>query len=312
MRFLNKQLPPLSTLVAFEAAARHQSFTRAALELNLTQAAISRKIRLLEDDLGNDLFVRANRAVQLTSEGRDLQHTVSFALTHIANGTEQVRATGGRRRLNIATDKSVNSLWLMPRLHEFRQRNPELVIRIVSSDIDSECLVDNIDVAILHGEGQWPGYEARRLLDETVFPVCSPGYLQCFGPLETVRDLPSHSLVALEDDHWGWMSWRVWLTEKGVNQPMDRQDMIMNDYFSVLQAARAGQGIALGWGHLVDGYLDDGSLVCPLGRESVTTDFGYFLLTPTSRPPGDEALQFARWALNIRDRQPASPVLSGT
>ena len=121
MRFLGKRLPPLGTMVAFEAAARHQSFTLAAAELNLTQAAISRQIRLLEEDLGINLFLRANRAVTLTSEGRDLQHTVSFSLMHIANAAEQVRATGGRHRLNIATDKSINALWLMPRLHEFRQ-----------------------------------------------------------------------------------------------------------------------------------------------------------------------------------------------
>ena len=98
MRFLGKRLPPLSTMVAFEAAARHQSFTLAAAELNLTQAAISRQIRLLEEDLGINLFLRANRAVTLTPEGRDLQHTVSFSLMHIANAAEQVRATGGRQR----------------------------------------------------------------------------------------------------------------------------------------------------------------------------------------------------------------------
>lgn len=295
MRFLGKRLPPLTTMVAFEAAARLQSFTLAAAELNLTQAAISRQIRLLEEDLGIKLFVRANRAVTLTPEGRDLQHTVSFSLAHIANAAEQVRATGGRHRLNIATDKSINALWLMPRLHEFRQANPEVIIRIISSDVEADCLVDNIDVAILHGEGQWPGYQAGLLLDETVFPVCSPQYLDCFGPVATPSDLPAQSLVALEDDHWHWMSWRVWLTEKGVDLPMEHQDMIMNDYYSVLQAARAGQGIALGWRHLVDGYLEDGSLLCPLAAESVRTDFGYYLLTPTSRQLSNEARLCVDW-----------------
>ena len=296
MRFLGKRLPPLGTLVAFEAAARHQSFTRAATELNLTQAAISRQIRLLEENLGIALFVRANRAVTLTTEGRDLQHTVSFSLTHIANAAEQVRATGGKRRLNIATDKSVNSLWLMPRLHEFRQANPDVIIRIISSDVDEDCLADNMDAIIIHGEGPWLGDDVIPLLDEVVFPVCSPRYLTCFGPIETVRDLPAHSLIALEDDHWNWMSWRVWLTEKGVNLPMEHQDMIMNDYPSVLEAARSGQGIALGWRHLVDVFLDDGTLVCPLGTENVSTGFGYHLLTPNSRPLGQEARSFVDWA----------------
>ena len=295
MRFLGKRLPPLSTMVAFEAAARHQSFTLAATELHLTQAAISRQIRLLEEDLGINLFLRANRAVTLTSEGRDLQHTVSFSLTHIANAAEQVRATGGRHRLNIATDKSINALWLMPRLHDFRASNPEVIIRIISSDVEADCLVDNIDVAILHGDGQWPGYDARLLLDETVFPVCSPSYLDSSGPIETPSDLPTRSLIALEDDHWHWMSWRVWLTEVGVDLPMEHQNMIMNDYYSVLQAARSGQGIALGWRHLVDGYLADGSLLCPLATEGVRTGYGYYLLTPSNRPLSPESRSFTDW-----------------
>jgi len=295
MRFLGKRLPPLNTMVAFEAAARHQSFTLAASELNLTQAAISRQIRLLEEDLGISLFVRANRAVTLTPEGRDLQHSVSFSLMHIATAAEQVRGTGGRHRLNIATDKSINALWLMPRLQEFRAANPEVIIRIISSDVESDCLVDNIDVAILHGTGEWPGYNSHLLLDETVFPVCSPAYLTCFGPIETAHDLPAQSLIALEDDHWNWMSWRVWLTVKGVDLAMEHQDMIMNDYYSVLQAARAGQGVALGWRHLVEGYLDDGSLLCPLATEGVKSDFGYYLLTPANRPLSAEARLCVDW-----------------
>lgn len=184
----------------------------------------------------------------------------------------------------------------MPRLHELRQATPDLVIRIISSDVEQDCLVDNIDVIILHGEGLWPGYEASVLFNESVFPVCSPAYLTCFGPVETADNIPAHSLIALEDDHWDWMNWRVWLTEKGVDLPIEHQDMIMNDYFSVLQAARAGQGIALGWRHLVDEYLDDGSLVCPLREASVETDFAYYLLTPSNRTPGAEASLFVDWA----------------
>lgn len=295
MRFLGKRLPPLGTLVAFEAAARNLSFTLAATELHLTQAAISRQIRLLEEDLGLRLFVRANRAVTLTPDGRDLQHTVSLALGHIANGAEQIRSTGGERRLTIGADQSIAALWLVPRLDGFRRNNPDILVRMVVSDDDAECLADHVDLSLIHGDGSWPEYDATPLFSENIFPVCSPGYLARNGPIHTPADIARQILLALEDDHWDWMTWRVWLTENRVGLASEHHGMTINHYPLVLQAAAAGHGVALGWRHLVDDYLRDGRLVRPLGDLSVATDAGYHLLSPIARPMGTDAILFRDW-----------------
>ncbi len=297
MRFLGKRLPPLGTLVAFEAAARNLSFTVAATELHLTQAAISRQIRLLEEDLGVRLFVRANRAVTLTTDGRDLQHTVSLALGHIANGAEQVRSTGGERRLSVGTDQSIAALWLMPRLDDFRRNNPDILVRLVASDNDADCLASHIDLSLIHGDGSWPDYDVTPLFGEDVFPVCSPGYLEHNGPIDTPMDIARQVLLALEDDHWDWMTWRVWLTENGVDLATEHHGMTINHYPLVLQAAAAGHGIALGWRYLVDDYLADGRLVRPLGDLSVTTGAGYHLLSPLARPMDADAEVFRDWVI---------------
>ncbi|MBC8239833.1 MAG: LysR family transcriptional regulator [Alphaproteobacteria bacterium] len=297
MHFLGKRLPPLGTLVAFDAAARHSSFTLAAGELHLTQAAISRQIRLLEEDLGVRLFIRANRAVTLTTEGRDLQHTVSLALTHMANAAEQVRSTGGHRRLTIGADQSVATLWLMPRLAGFRRDNPDIAVRLLASDDDADCLADPVDLSLLHGDGNWPGYDAMPLFGEDVFPVCSPAYLDQRGPIDTPVDLTRQTLLELEDDHWDWMTWRIWLTENNVDIPVEHHGMTINNYPLVVQAAADGHGIALGWRHLVDRYLDDGRLVRPLGDLSVSTGSGYFLLSPLARPMGGDAVLFREWVV---------------
>lgn len=295
MRFLGKRLPPLGTLVAFEAAARQLSFTAAAAELHLTQAAVSRQIRLLEDDLAVRLFTRANRAVSLTPEGRDLQHTVALALGHIANAAEQVRSTGGERRLTVATDQSVAALWLMPRLNMFRRDNPDILVRLVASDDDEDCLADHIDLAVVHGDGNWSGYDATMLFQESVFPVCAPEYPEKHGPLDTVEDVTRHTLLELEDDHWDWMTWRVWLTENDVNLPAEHLGMTINNYPLILQAAIDGHGIALGWKHLVDAHVEAGRLIRPLADAAVTTRFGYHLLSPQGRPTGTDAALFRDW-----------------
>jgi len=292
---LRPYLPPLDLLVAFEAAARLLSFTAAAAELHLTQAAVSRQIRMLEDDLGRKLFVRAHRRVQLTTEGREFQHVVTLALRHLARAAADLRQVGTDARLTVATDQSVAALWLVSRLPRFRQAHPDLPVRLIASDVDTDCLADGIDVAILHGDGSWRGYDATLLLDEAVFPVCSPGYLERHGPIDNAADLVRVTLIDLDDEHWNWLNWRIWLTERQAPVGDDIERIRINAYPLVVQAARDGLGVALGWKHLVNPYLDDGSLVRPID-DSVETAFGYHLLVPAvGRSPAARA--FCEWAL---------------
>lgn len=296
-----RRLPPLDSLIAFDAAARHLSFTRAADELSVTQAAISRRIRELEKNLGVRLFTRAHRAVQLTPEGTDYQHTVAMALGHLANASDQLRAAPDGARLTVAADQSVTALWLMPRLPRFRHACPDVRIRLVASDVDADCLADPVDVAIVHGDGAWPGWRGRMLFEDEIFPVCSPDYARRLGNAPTAAALADAMLIDLEDDHWHWLTWRMWFTENGIDLPAGAQGLRINSYPMVVRAARDGQGVALGWRHLVDDALATGDLVRPVAA-SARTAYGYHLMMRADREPGREARAFRDWVLGERDR----------
>lgn len=150
---MNDGLPPMNALIAFEAAGRLQSFTRAGQELNVTQAAVSRQIRLLEQYLGKQLFLRAHRSVELTAEGRNYLHAVVNALSHVSAATREVRAAGPATRLALAVDQSIAHLWLMPRLQDFRSLQIRTAIRLIVDDDEAACLGSDVDVALIHGDG---------------------------------------------------------------------------------------------------------------------------------------------------------------
>lgn len=290
----NRSLPPLSTLLAFEAAGRLQSFTRAAAELHISQAAISKQIRQLEDQVGAPLFVRRHRAVQLTPQGREYLHTVVTALTHLAHATLELRAEDESRRLCLAADQSVAALWLMPRCEALLAALPGTTLHLVVSDAEARCLAPEVDLAILHGEGAWPQHESELLFPEVVFPVCSPAYLERAGPLRRPADLAAAQLVDLEDENWTWINWRIWLTDHGVGLPATHRALTIGSYPLVLEAARRGLGVALAWRSLIEEDLASGALVRPLAEE-VATRFGYYLAWPRSRPPAPQALACRDW-----------------
>ena len=281
MNNLRRSLPPLDALVAFEAAARHESFTRAAEELNLTQAAVSQRIRQLEADLGTPLFLRAHRRVRLTSRGRALQHTVSGALRQMAATAVEMRAAPDRRQVTIAVDRSIAGLWLPERLPQIRAAAPDIVLRIIVSDVESDCLADEVDLAIIHGDGTWPGCASERLFAEEVFPVCAPEYAER-AAIQTPGDLLTADLIELEDERWNWLDWRAWLSESGITAPAPRRVMRISDYPTVIDAARRGLGVALGWAWMVDNDLAQGRLKRPF-PETVKTPFGYYAVRPDGR-----------------------------
>jgi putative choline sulfate-utilization transcription factor len=294
MNELRRHLPPLDTLVAFEAAARLLSFTAAARELSVTQAAISQQIRNLESNLGIRLFARSHRAVQLTQAGRNYQHSVYMALTHLADATKEVRTQPRGARLAVAADQSFASMWLMPRLPRFQQAHPQISVRLVASDDVADCLAGGIQVAIVHGHGEWHGFHLERLFAEEVFPVCSPGFLAENAGIASPADLAETVLLDLEDDHWNWMTWRIWLTENGVSLPAGRRPLQINNYPLVIEAAKNGQGVALGWRYLVDHELSRGQLVRPI-EASLETALGYYLVWPANEMLRPEAEAFCDW-----------------
>jgi len=271
---LRRNLPPLDLLLPFEASARLGSFTRAAEELSVTQSAVSQRVRKLEELLEISLFERRHRAIELTPEGRELLNGVKVALQHLTSATHSLRQREARRFLRLACDTSIGQHWLVPRIETFL--NPDSPVAIDLTVSDSEAEVLGADVAVLHGDGQWPGFVARRLFGDMVFPVCAPGYLERH-PIATPDDLLSAELIDLDYIHWNWMNWSIWLTETGVDPASARILMRTNSYTALLDAAKAGMGVALGWGNLVDGALERGELVRPVA-ETVDTANGYYVL----------------------------------
>ena len=274
MQSLSKRLPPLDTLIAFEAAARLGSFTLAAGELNLTQAAISQRIRNLEEALGARLFDRAHRSVLLNEAGREYQHTVSMALGHLASASNNLGYSLDVERLTIAVDQSVGHLWLSGRLQEFCDDHSDLTVRLIVSDDLEKCLISEVDVAIVFGGDGVSGFQCNRLFPEEVFPVCSPAYLDKLGQVNSLEDLLKADLIELEDERWDWMNWDIWMTRVlGESLPTSRMLQI-GSYPLVVDAACQGCGVALGWSGLVDNLLEEGLLVRLIER-SVATENGY-------------------------------------
>ena len=298
-------LPPLQNLRAFEAAARLASFTAAARELCLTQGAISRQIRTLEERLRVVLFERGDRGVRLTPPGRRYHEVVSESLFSIAAATRELVAGDDDTTVTVGTSSAIASLWLMPRLTGFRRRAPELEIRVLASDRDFERNSDEVDLVIeyarrpLTGEGVWP------LFDEEIFPVCSPDYLDGRAVPERPGELLGETLLVLDDDHPDWMGWTEWLSCAGVEMAGLRHPIRINSYPTLLQAAAAGEGVALGWRHLVDEFLAAGTLV-PLLADAMKAPGAFYLRT--TRPAADDSpvARLRDWFLGTHLVEPAA------
>ncbi len=296
MQNFSKQLPPLDPLVAFEAAARHSSFALAATELNITASAVSQRIRVLEQRLNAQLFTRGHRSVELTEKGRHFQNSVAVALMHLTNAAAEIRTDDNAEHLEIATDTSMGAMWLMPRLAKFEAQFPGVSLRLVATDVQSELLGSRFQIALAHGEGDWRGQVATKLFGEEVFPVCAPSYLQARDGVLIATDLPDCDLLDLEFEQWNWMNWAIWLTEMDLPLPTTARRMSCNNYPLLIDAARRGAGVALGWRSLVDEDLASGALVAPVDA-SVKTRFAYYLLRPFNDALTPVAARFRDWIL---------------
>ncbi len=290
-------LPRLDYLLAFEVAAELESFAAAAKLLNVSETAVSRKIRLLEQHYKCALFVRSHRSVTLTEQGRKLLNGITPALKTLERVSSGMLSERGRSTVRMAATNSVASLWLMPRLRRFRQVNRNLTISLLASDLDAECLSEDVDLTILRGDGDWPGYDAELLFGETVFPVCAPGYLDNHIEIKSVDELTSHALIEVSNNHTEWLNWQTWLGHLGADPDSVRHSTYVNTYPLAIQAVADGLGIALGWGHLVDQHLREGSLVRPLMVEHVRTNSGYYLLQRQDAQPRAESNVVRRWLL---------------
>jgi len=291
-------LPKLDHLLGFMIAAEHQSFAAAAKDMNVSETAISRKIRLLEEHYNTALFVRGHRSVTLTENGRRLLNGIRPAIHQISHVSDDIARIRDKTTVHLAATHSVASLWLMPKLHRFRTTHSGASISLMSSDLDDECLTTDLDLAILRGDGNWPGYEATRLFGETVFPICAPSYLENNPNLGSLSSLLDHALIEVTNNHTEWLNWATWLGQKDLKVGAMQHSTFVNTYPLAVQAAIDGLGVALGWGHLVDQYLEDGRLVCPCADHHIRTYSGYYLLQNQTRTRHPERDKLVKWLIN--------------
>ncbi|MER9587005.1 transcriptional regulator GcvA [Mesorhizobium sp. M0276] len=254
-----RRLPPLTALPAFEAAARHLSFSKAAGELNVTHGAVSRAIRNIEDRLGIQLFDRGTRSVRLTPVGAAYASEVRKALDQIAAAT--IAATPDRTAgiLNVSTSDGFAGRWLVPRLHRFHRANADIDVRLSTSGVLADFVSDGIDIAIRYGKGGYTGVTEEFLADEEVFPVCSPELLQGEHPLCLPADLMHHKLI-----HDAFrIDWAAWLKHAGIEGIDPKRGVRFDSATFAVEAAVQGEGVLLGRSALVSADLAAGRLVRP-------------------------------------------------
>ena len=293
------RLPPLELFHTFEAVARHKSFTSAADELCVTQSAVSRQIKTLEEALGLRLFHRLHRAIEVTADGQSLFESVTLGLEELNTCLEKLGATGKAPQITVSASVAFAWFWLMPRLERFSALQPEIDLRVLATDQPVAPGVGDVDVAILFGSGQWEGLDAQLLFGERVYPVCSPAYQRDHMALQRPEDLLNQTLLHLEygKSSFGGVDWRSWLLRQGVNGQPVRRGLRFNSYPMVLEAAQAGQGVALGWSYITDPLIRTGRLVCPVDRKVETQD-GYYLCASKENGKAPNIVAFLQWISN--------------
>lgn len=268
------RLPPLQTLRAFEATGRRLSMTLAAEELGLTHGAVSRQIKALEEDLGVPLFRRLTRRLELTAAGIAVFGTVTRLLAELARETENVRRRGVTSRVVISCGVSFASKWLTPRLHRLMARDPELDIHLQVTDANVDFADTEVDVALRYGTGHYPVATAERIMNETVSPVCAPGYRDRMGGIPAPRDIARCQLI---HEIGMTTTWERWFAMMGLPYPGGRGPGFSHGSMSI-EAAIRGEGVALGRSVLVADDIAAGRLVLLFPKARLDVEWGYDLV----------------------------------
>ncbi|CAD6530505.1 Glycine cleavage system transcriptional activator [Paraburkholderia hiiakae] len=283
-----RSLPPFPALRAFEAAARHNSFSAAAGELHVTHGAISRQVAALEAWVGVQVFHRHGKRVALTEDGRRYLAAVQSAFDDIARATNQLRDTGVVHVLRVNALPTFAMKWLLPRLSQFQRLAPNVELRLSTSNAPVETL-EGFDVAVRRGPAHWPDCEAGHFLDETELPVCSPALLKR-APIHQANDLARHVLLHSDTRP---DAWRTWLAAAGVKAKC-RKKQSFDHFYLALQAAVDGLGVALGPLPLLDDELASGRLVTPLAGPHLDAR-GYWWVARREVAQAPLVSQFCRW-----------------
>ncbi len=284
---------------AFLAVAEHLNFRAAAESLSLTQSAVSRQIQALEDEIGLPLFLRHTRAVELTGSGAQLLRSCTPAIERIDAAVRLARQSAGRKSVAITTWASFASMWLIPRMEDFQREHPDIDIRIDASDASVDLETSDVDLALRYGR---PGHRmqgGQRLFGEQLAVVASPWLLKASGTPQTTGDLARFTLIEAGDAHRSanldWLSWRRWFDAQGCGQLQPKRWLYFNYAHQIVQAALAGQGLALARMPLIADALASGDLVEVMPGHRLDSPLAYWLLTGPRSSQRPEIQAFCAW-----------------
>jgi LysR family glycine cleavage system transcriptional activator len=292
------QLPPLDLLEAFEAAACHLSFTRAAEELSLTQSAVSRQIAMLEERLSVPLFQRLHRALRLTEAGQQLHVTASAVLQQLHGVTQQLRQAQRQKTVVVTTTPGFAGLWLIPRLSGFTATHADVDVRISAGLNLVNMEREGVDIAVRYCATATVGPQAVKLFGEVMTPVCSPALRKQAGkPLKRPEDLQHHTLLHTDNhNNAQFPDWALWLRAMQIEHIKPAGSLHFSDYDQMMNAAMRGQGVALGRIPLINGLIKERKLVAPFSQ-SLASPMGYHLLRSDGSAHKPEVNEFAAWLL---------------
>lgn len=292
---MSRRLPSLNALRAFEAAARHRSFARAAEELHVTPAAVSQLIKQLEDYLNTSLFRRGNKQLAASEAAQAALPVLSEAFDQLERAVAQLRTSDGRGPLVVSTPPTFAARWLVPRLDDFQSRHPEIELRLSATRRLVDFKLEDVDLAIRFGNGDYPGLQVERLMAEAIVPVAAPALA---ADIRTAADLARKPLLNDEwhTSHQVFPDWETWLASQGVAPEAPLRIRHFSDANLTLQAAVAGLGVALAWHSLVADDLARGSLVRLLDV-SIATDSAYHLVMPPKHAGLAKVIAFRDWLL---------------
>jgi LysR family glycine cleavage system transcriptional activator len=288
-----RRLPSLNALKAFEATARHESFTRAAAELCVTQGAVSHQVKALEVELGMQLFQRQHQRLVITAAGRAYLEVVRDAFDRLAAGTEHLLQRQNAGVLTVTTSPNFAAKWLVHRLGRFAEAHPSIDLRVSASLHHIDFAHEDVDIAIRHGNGHWPGLHVARLCKETLFPVCSPGLLRGRHALRRPADLRRYMLLHLDDRD----DWAKWLEAAGIDSADLTRGPVFNQASMAIDAAIDGQGIALARTALAAADILAGRLaLLPFGS-ALPVPYAYWIVCPRATAELPKIASFQAWLI---------------
>ena len=295
-----QKITHLNAVRAFEASARHLSFSLAAKELNVTPAAIGQQVRLLEEWLGVGLFIRASSGASrltLTAQAKLALPDISLGLAHISDGLALLQKPIINNTITVSLSPAFAAKWLLMRIDDFQSKYPEYDLRLNTNSRSVDYLTEDIDIGVRYGKGNWPGLSQTLLLDEDIFPVCSPELVK--QGLVLPNDLADFALL---HDHSmplssGFPTWSSWLIKQALGDIDSNKGLKINNSASVIQAAVAGQGVALGRSVLAKDDLACGRLVKPFPELNSTTDLAYYIVWRPEHDKSAKVQAFKAWLL---------------